>query len=305
MNNIKSIIADINQLNVIVEQLVVDIEEAPDDKGLIEHLNNEYEKALNELEVLENKYLNELREIPVSRCPFTNEIYQIKIDQSSLVSPWWNAENPVREAIDNLPTFFALTGSVQINGEPPKSSFNIKPGPAVPWIAPRLLKNKNIVAVISHIKIGNYDAYPVVYFSKIKQNDTERINTWGTDMYIVHESDNTGFMSATYDEEDDYDFDLAPWIEKGKLLWIAPDDDDMTLHTTIDDCPYLNIEGYRYPVIIHDQKIYNCMIESIHEEEYESFDVNKTQITPHFCSNCGTPTRQGAKFCTNCGNKLI
>jgi len=43
----------------------------------------------------------------------------------------------------------------------------------------------------------------------------------------------------------------------------------------------------------------------------ESQDIVKSQLdsrektSPHFCSNCGTPAKQGAKFCENCGNKLI
>ncbi len=42
-----------------------------------------------------------------------------------------------------------------------------------------------------------------------------------------------------------WDFELAPWIQAGKLLWIAPGDDALALRSDVDACPYLALPGHR------------------------------------------------------------
>jgi len=65
----------------------------------------------------------------------------------------------------------------------------------------------------------------------------------------------------------------------------------------------LNLNGYRFPVIIRNEKLENCMIELEYDDE-DGFETENVKIPPHYCSNCGAPVIKGAKFCANCGNKL-
>ncbi len=53
----------------------------------------------------------------------------------------------------------------------------------------------------------------------------------------------------------DADFDLAPWIEQGKVFWIAPGDESMTLRSDVQGCPYLNLLGSREFVSICRGKV--------------------------------------------------
>jgi hypothetical protein len=293
------LITSIFQQRKIVEQLNFDIENAHADEQIQNHLIQEHEKASNELSALEEIYIANLSQLPISRCPYTDEQFYFSIDLFGLDGPWWNAEQPIRTAEETIPSFFAITGSVNIIGDPPLLPFTIKPGPAVPWVCPRLLSNENISAVLSHLKIGLYDAYITVYFTNNLEVNLKRINTWGTNEYLINDSDGLAVLDRTYDEEEDYDFNIAPWIKKGKLHWIAINDKTLELQNSVDNCPYLDIKGYKYPVIIQNKTIKNSMITL--EFEDDEAEVDKST---NFCSQCGNKLNEGARFCSNCGCKI-
>lgn len=298
----KNLLTSIFQLRKILEQLRIDIENAPKDESLQNHLMLEFEKASLELQGFESQYIAGLPKLQLSRCPYTNLIYNLSIDSYGLDGPWWDAKQPIRNEEEDLPSFFALSGSVNIIGEPPNVPFTIKPGPAVPWVSPRLLSQDTISAVLSHVKIGLYDAFLTVYYFNGVDANLKRINTWGTDEYLINDNEGFAILDRTYDDEDEYDFDIAPWIQKGKLKWIAINDKTLELQNSIDNCPFLDLKGYKYPVIIQNKTIKNCMITlEFDEEEEESIEKEKKA---NFCSNCGNPLNKGAQFCSNCGNKL-
>lgn len=297
------LLTSIFQLRKILEQLRFDLENTTEDETLQNHLMQEYDKVSNELEVFEEKYTAGLPNLQLSRCPYTNKIYSLCIDSFGLEGPWWDANQPIREEEEAMPSFFAITGSVNIIGEAPTAPFTIKPGPAIPWVCPRLLSNEAISAVLSHIKIGIYDAYLTVYYTNSEVVETKRINTWGIDEYLINDDEGYAVLDRTYDEEDEYDFDIARWIKNGKLQWIAINDQTLELHSSINNCPYLNIKGYNYPVIIQNKTIKNCMISLEYDDEEDDGIVEVEKIT-NFCSNCGNPVKKEAQFCSNCGNKL-
>jgi len=311
------------QLRKKMEQFSIDTEENSDDDSVQEYLMKKLDKTSGELDKIENEYTQGLAIKTISRCPFSDEPFSLSIDTFGLDGPWWDANQPIRASEEESNTFFALTGCVSIVGEPPEAPFSIKPGPALPWVSPRLLADENIIAVISHIKIGLFDAYPIVYYSKNKTVEIERINTWGTEEYFAEDVDGFAIMGSTFDDEEEYDFDIAPWVEKGKLKWIAIDDESLVLHDTIDGCPYLNLSGYRYPVLIQNKTLIDCMIILEYEDEevsdnnansyetsnydvsdYKVPEIGKSKKATNFCSNCGSTLKENAKFCSNCGYKL-
>ncbi|WP_111706594.1 zinc ribbon domain-containing protein [Lutibacter citreus] len=296
------IIATIFQLRKKMEEFSFEMENNSDDEIVQEYLMKKLDKTATELEEVESQYIQGLVYKIISRCPFSNEPFGLSIDTFGLDGPWWVSEQPVRGIEEEIKTFFAITGSISILDELPEVSFSMKPGPAVPWVSPRLLNDENIIAVLSHIKIGIYDAYPIVYYSKDKTLEIERINTWGTNEYLAEDIDGLAVMGSTFDDEEEYDFDIASWIKKGKLKWISIDDESLELHNTIADCPYLDLSGYHYPVHIQNKISTNCMIIL----EYDDDDINNDEMEkrPKFCANCGTPVIKDSKFCANCGNKL-
>ena len=292
----ESIINKIYKKRETLEELLEKTENAPKEK--VEILMEEYSKAAISLQEFEKEYLSLLPNILLSRSPFTKELYSLTIDIFNLNGWWWDMERPVRSVEVDIKSYFALTGSVNITGEIPDVPFSLKPGPAVPWVCPRLLNNEHICAVLSYVKIGNYDAYATVYYTNDTSIDIERINTWGTDMYIAEDKDGYAVTGSTFDLEEEYDFDIEPWIKKGKLKWIAIDDEELVLRDTVEDCPYINIKGYQYPVLIENKTIKNCMIKLEYEEETPKNNYG-------FCTNCGKPLPKGAKFCPYCGAKVL
>ena len=53
-----------------------------------------------------------------------------------------------------------------------------------------------------------------------------------------------------------FEYELAPWIDRGKLSWIAPGDAALTLRSTAKDCPYLGLDGVREPQHIEAGKVW-------------------------------------------------
>lgn len=51
-----------------------------------------------------------------------------------------------------------------------------------------------------------------------------------------------------------------------------------------------------------DMEVMNCTVCGINVENVER--PSKTQQTPAFCQNCGSPLVEGSKFCNNCGAKV-
>lgn len=226
-----------------------------------ESLARKFNGVQNELMALFYDYEDSLANVALSRCPFTGDLMHYRMDTEGLDGPWWNNEVPARPPEETGDTVFAVTGSVRLPEDPPHLPFRCKPGPAVPYVVPRLLVHSEIKAVVSTIKIGELAAYPVVYFSEDPPHDIARINTWGLDHYVAEKPGGEGYSVAIPDFPVDFEPSLEFYIESGRLLWIAPGDETMTLRSTVADCPYVGMTGRQYPVGLEAGKIWNSLID--------------------------------------------
>ena len=190
---------------------------------------------------------------PVARCPFTGAVAGLAIDTFDLDGFWWDWGAPLRGEDDLPDTTFAYNGALRLGVPVAWAPFVARPGPEVPFVVPRVLDHPAMHAVISTLPVGPHLGYPIVYFAQPVPADLRRVNDWGASRYFAQTS--AGFGEVYVPEGvAEYDWDLAPWIERGKLSWIAPGDDSLTLRTSVDDCPYLNLEGHRQiPVILEGQ----------------------------------------------------
>ncbi len=214
-------------------------------------------------------YLEGLPVLALSRCPFTGEALSLAIDNLGLDGLWWNNDAPKRPENKLPATYFALDGALKLGGEPEKASFLCSPGPDMPFVLPRLLEFVQVKAVISSIKIGPHTAYPIVYYADPMLSGEKRVNDWGTERYwetgsIIPELYTPGQYISLTPDTSEYDFDLVPWIRRGKLLWIMPGDESLTLHGHVSRCPYLDLPGSRRLKYIRDGKVWE------EEEEYET-----------------------------------
>lgn len=210
-----------------------------------ETLTDQMETLQIQLADMRDVYAEHLPSLALSRCPLSGEVLFHSIDVGGLDGLWWNYDAPVR-GLESLPvTYFALDGAVHLEQPLEYAPFLCKPGPGVPGVLPRLLTIPGIKAVISSVRIGPHQGYPIAYFASGDQTGVERINTWGTKYYTFVDRYNMLRWGESLVSCSDYDFHLEPWIEGGQLLWIAPGDQTLTIQSGTTGCPYLGLDGSR------------------------------------------------------------
>ncbi|PKO18178.1 MAG: hypothetical protein CVT69_01455 [Actinobacteria bacterium HGW-Actinobacteria-9] len=161
----------------------------------------------------------------------------------------------------------------------------------------------------------------MVYYSGQPVMDLGRFNTWGLDHYNLQLDEEEFGWNSCEPELQDYDFDLAPWIARGSLLWIAPGDETLELREGTDGCPYLDITDRHLPQCIEDGEVWTASLWDGTVPDDEPADAGPADVAdgpspvatenpapeaagPKFCSHCGAGLREGAKFCTGCGAKI-
>jgi len=192
----------------------------------------------------------------LARCPFTDTVLAHPIDVIGLDGMWWEYHADTRVLVaDAPPTFFSLQGAMQLASPVEVTPFLVKPGPAVPFVLPRLLADPGVRAVVSSLAVGHHRAFPIVYF---KRSDTplDRPNEWGRNRYQRIDAEGRFAWGERFEDPARYDYELAPWIARGQLLWIAPGDESLTLRATTDDCPYLGLEGGRAPQHLEEGRVW-------------------------------------------------
>ena len=65
----------------------------------------------------------------------------------------------------------------------------------------------------------------------------------GTERYWYRQQDGAVVWSAVDDDTVPVDPALARWMDAGKLSWIAPGDQTLTLRRDVDGCPFLGWRG--------------------------------------------------------------
>ena len=189
---------------------------------------------------LRRRYARGLPVVALSRCPFTDEVLNHTLDHHGLDGLWWDALSPVRTT-ETLPsTFVGLTGSLQLGGPIEYTPFLVKPGPAVPFVVPRILE-AGAVAVLSEVTVGAHTGVAITYFAE-SPPETPLYNEWGrSDYRVVRDGEVVGWGQA--DDAAAIDTDLRPWIESEQVVWVEPGDTDLQLWSGTDDCPYLDRSG--------------------------------------------------------------
>ncbi|MGG6297164.1 hypothetical protein ACQ4M4_22455 [Leptolyngbya sp. AN02str] len=230
-------------------------------------------------------YKNQVPVVPLSRCPFCQAINYHSFDFYDLDGLWWatgahdwrrivesNVYRP-RERHRLCPHFWSLSGAVALRGEPSSSPLSVSPGPEVPFVFTHTLNFPAIKVVISQFNVGSHIAYPLVYFSEVKpvpwDDVRPQFKEWSNTIAITFDekdgSPNPNLENIEYpmvylnyppyDRAAD-DFDLAPWIKQGRVLWIAPGDETLTLKQQVEGCPYLDLPGRRDRVQVLNGQIY-------------------------------------------------
>ncbi|MBL1075196.1 hypothetical protein JK358_12415 [Nocardia sp. 2] len=214
-------------------------------------------EALYQLYELQDAYRAQLPEVSVSRCPFTGVEVRWPLDDVDLDGWFWDWDKPARRLVNPVPrTWLAMGGAVRLAEPVTAAPFMCKPGPDAPYVIPQLLEVPEVRAVVAEVPIGRHTGWATTYFATIRPTDIPLENTWGSQKYDVYD---TGGQWRAWSEHRrllrEYDFELRPWLESGKLLWIAPGDSGVTLREGVAECPYLDIDGERRRQRIHNGEI--------------------------------------------------
>ena len=187
-------------------------------------------------------YVESLPRLAVSRCPFTGELVEHSFDADGIEGLWWRSELPERPAEALPATFVALTGALRFERAPPATSFLVQSGPAAPYLLPSVLQSPGeVTAVICSLSVGDARGYAVCYFSRARADVTARIPAWGAGNHRWEPG--SPLLLPDGDRALERDFELAPWVDRGALRWIAPGDGAHELRATVLDCPYLDLPG--------------------------------------------------------------
>ena len=196
------------------------------------------------------EYGQRLPRVRVSRCPYCGEMLEFPFDAFGLDGMWWAREGIVETPVPNDPHFKVLLGAVEFHGREPaeaRPNGHVLPGPAVPFVVPRLLELPRMIVVISTLELPHGDtAFLMAYFSDAPLAPVDLHQPWGRETFTFPDEGGELRWSAATDR---WDFDLQPWVEKGRVMWVHPGDPSFTLQNT-GACPYVGLEGRRQPQVI-------------------------------------------------------
>jgi hypothetical protein len=172
-------------------------------------------EAMGRARNAEEEYFERLPAVVMGHCPFDGRPLLRTYDPFGLDGPWWRPEaNPTEPPA--CPHFCVVTGALDKHALTSASSeWTTYPGPTMPYVIPRLLDMPGMVASVTAIP----DAFVVAYFAERKPKIELLTAPWPR----------TNFSYTTQMSIDSWripnevwDFDLAPWIAKGKLTASIP-----------------------------------------------------------------------------------
>lgn len=202
-------------------------------------------QARRQASAVRTRYTEILPDVAVARCPASGAEVRYGIDTVDLDGWFWAYDNPWRRQPTLPPTWLAMCGAVLLRDPVASAPFRCHPGPGLPYVVPRILSEAGVRAVVNEIPIGHHTGWAITYFGP-KPPGVMLENTWGANTYTSYADDGTWLGVADHETSvEDYDFDLTPWLEEEKLLWISAGDDTTELRSGTSDCPYTGLTGER------------------------------------------------------------
>ena len=140
----------------------------------------EADRAYERAGSYEREYLQALPRVTVCPCPFDGKPLIRSFDPYGLDGPWWSS-NATPPELPTCPHFCALGGAVHFQGQPPFSGRQeVRPGPEVPYVYPRLLSMPGMIAVISELAMdrgyndyklfASWTAQGIFFVTRLKDN---------------------------------------------------------------------------------------------------------------------------------------
>ncbi len=202
-------------------------------------------EARREMAEAAEAYVDAVPIVVLSRSPFTGEVFETSLDIDGIDGLWWAYDYDYRPWVEPPRGLFAWTGALKLGGPIPTWSLKAMVGPEVPFVVPRILDHPAIRAVVSSVLVGEHVGFPIVYYADPVPPDLERVDDWGHRFYSFVRPDGTPASAHSVQNDAAKDYDLGPWLDRGKLQWIVPGDLTLELVGGRDGCPYLDLPGER------------------------------------------------------------
>lgn len=201
-----------------------------------EALREGYDAALKE-------YGDRLPRVVMGASPFTDAVVRRVFDPFGFDGPWWFKNRDWRVDDPPAPADFKVElGAVSLHGRVPlEATESSIPGPDVPFIVPALMGLPGMAAVVMRLEMATGDhAYPITYWSPERIDRMNLHQRWLEEFLWGEKGGWTVCNSA-------WDFDLARWIDAGKLYWIEPGDESFTVRGNDSGraCPFIGLPGDR------------------------------------------------------------
>jgi hypothetical protein len=198
--------------------------------------------AYAEVVAVEDEYFRRLPRVVMAVCPFCTQALHRSFDPFGLDGFWWRSDAQPDEPAPCL-HFCALLGAVDLTAPAPPRHFDVHPGPAVPFVVPRLLEHQGMTAVVSQLPLEGGVAYPIAYFAPRRPPVQTLTAGWGRTNHVYTTQLGVHGWRAAGEE---MDFDLGKWIAAHRLRWCAPG----TTQLGDGACPYLDLPGERGSQVI-------------------------------------------------------
>lgn len=197
------------------------------------------------------EYFARLPRPVMSVCPHCGRQLLRSFDPYGLDGLWWRSAASVTEP-PACPHFCLLQGAVNYHGLRPRAGeAEVRPGPEVPFVVPRLLEMPGMVCVVSELRMSpGYTAYPLAYFAARRPPPETLTAGWNrTEFTFVTQMGVEGWRVP----QDAWDFELLPWLKNNSVRWCEPQSGNSTLSNAApEDCPYLNSPGRRERVVVQE-----------------------------------------------------
>ena len=219
------------------------------------------DRALAEADAAKGEYFDRLPVVTFSTCPFTGKALMRSFDPFGFDGPWWHA-GARRPAPPAPYTFCVLRGAVHLQGKAAKGGvMEALIGPEVPYLIPRLLELPAMTAVIGELPMAaGYKVYTIAYFADPKPHARELTCDWLENSYSWRTLfGETGSLIPV----DKWDFDLKPWISRGKVRWCVPGSGNEKVAPAVrsitgaSDCPYLDLKGRREYLVVREDLVWD------------------------------------------------
>ena len=192
------------------------------------------------------EYADRLPRMVLSICPYCDAPLKRAFDPFGLDGWWWHVDLQV-SFDEPVPCdhFQVLLGALSLRGRAPAEvRAEVRPGPDVPFVVPALLDLPGMIAVVGRIELMTGDiAYPIGYFSDQEIPPLQLHQPWCRNMYWFKDEDGNSVWSVANDE---FDFELPPYVESGDLRWVDLNAPDSGVFPHGDEIfPWSGLEGVR------------------------------------------------------------